>query len=83
MSDWRLLPSGEFKHEDFYRLASSGGGAAAEAAGVIYVSCDPATLTRDLGGFVRAGFRVVYARALPMFPRCAAFESVVFLERIQ
>ena len=33
MSDWRLLPSGEFKHEDFYRLASSGGGAAAEAAG--------------------------------------------------
>ena len=56
---------------------------AAEAAGVIYVSCDPATLTRDLGGFVRAGFRVVYARALPMFPRCAAFESVVFLERVQ
>ena len=33
MTDWRLLPSGEFKHEDFYRLASSGGGAAAEAAG--------------------------------------------------
>lgn len=56
-------------------LASSG------AERIIYVSCDPSTLARDLTGFVHAGFAVVKATALPMFPRCAAFESVVELER--
>lgn len=55
--------------------------ASGNAGRIIYVSCDPATMVRDLGEMIRGGFRVVRARALPMFPRCAAFESVILLER--
>ena len=48
---------------------------------VIYVSCDPATLTRDLGIFATQGYAVRRARVFDMFPRTLHFESAVLLRR--
>ena len=47
---------------------------------IIYVSCDPATLARDLEGLCR-GYRVSRARLFQMFPRTARFETLAVLER--
>lgn len=48
---------------------------------LIYVSCDPATLTRDLTVFIENGFKVQKTRLFDMFPRTAHFETVVLLQR--
>jgi 23S rRNA (uracil1939-C5)-methyltransferase len=47
----------------------------------VYVSCDPATLARDLRAFAERGYAVSEARALDMFPRCAHAETVAVLTR--
>ena len=47
----------------------------------IFVSCDPATLARDLSLASAAGFSVRAARLFDMFPRTAHFESAILLER--
>ena len=49
---------------------------------VIYVSCDPATLTRDLGVFAAQGYAVRRARVFDMFPRTLHFETAVLLGRM-
>jgi tRNA/tmRNA/rRNA uracil-C5-methylase (TrmA/RlmC/RlmD family) len=46
---------------------------------VIYVSCDPPTLGRDLADFARLGFRVERMRAFDMFPNTFHLETVVRL----
>ncbi len=48
---------------------------------VIHVSCDPATLTRDLGIFSAHGYAVRRARVFDMFPRTLHFETAVLLGR--
>ncbi|MGH9798631.1 MAG: 23S rRNA (uracil(1939)-C(5))-methyltransferase RlmD, partial [Candidatus Polarisedimenticolia bacterium] len=48
---------------------------------LVYVSCDPATLARDVGGFVAAGFRLVRAVPIDLFPHTHHLECVVLLER--
>ncbi|MDR0839194.1 MAG: 23S rRNA (uracil(1939)-C(5))-methyltransferase RlmD [Oscillospiraceae bacterium] len=48
---------------------------------VVYVSCDPATLARDVKLFGARGYSVAEVRAFDMFPRCAHVECVVRLER--
>jgi len=50
-------------------------------ARVVYVSCDPATLARDLRRFADAGYRAARAVAVDMFPRTRHIESVVKLTR--
>ena len=45
---------------------------------VVYVSCDPATLARDLARFAQRGYAAVRAAAVDMFPRTAHVETVVF-----
>ncbi len=48
---------------------------------VTYVSCDPATLSRDLIPLLAAGYRVKSADMLDMFPQTFHLESVLHLER--
>ena len=48
---------------------------------VVYVSCDPATLARDLKLFAQQGYQALRAAAVDMFPRTVHVESVVLLEK--
>ena len=48
---------------------------------VVYVSCDPATLARDLKYFAEAGFETKEVTPVDMFPRTAHVESVALLTR--
>ena len=46
---------------------------------VLYGSCDPATLARDVAMFVAAGYAVRRARLFNLIPRTARFETLVEL----
>ena len=48
---------------------------------IIYVSCDPATLGRDVALLKDRGYSVKNAIAADLFPRCAHVESIVCLVR--
>lgn len=48
---------------------------------VVYVSCDPATLARDLAIFNELGYETTEATAVDMFPRTTHVETVVQLVR--
>ena len=47
---------------------------------IVYVSCDPATLTRDLDALMKS-YRLSYVKLFDMFPRTARFETMVVLDR--
>jgi 23S rRNA (uracil1939-C5)-methyltransferase len=53
--------------------------AAREPAVVVYVSCDPPTLGRDLNTFAQAGYRAQAVRAFDLFPETFHLETVVTL----
>ena len=48
---------------------------------IVYVSCDPATLARDVALLKERGFVLKNAMAADLFPRCAHVESIVCLTR--
>ena len=48
---------------------------------IIYISCDPATLARDIKLFGAYGYRAVRCAAVDMFPRTANVECVAALVR--
>ena len=48
---------------------------------IVYVSCDPATLARDVALLQDRGYRIMSATAADLFPRCAHVETVVCLCR--
>ena len=48
---------------------------------VVYVSCDPATLARDLKLLTATGYTLQTAEAFDLFPRCAHVETIVLLSR--
>ena len=49
---------------------------------VVYVSCDPATLGRDVKIFGQLGYRAVRAAAVDMFPGTAHVETVCLLSKL-
>ncbi len=49
---------------------------------LVYVSCDPATLARDLRELGTAGYAIGSIRAFDLFPQTPHVESVVRLERV-
>ena len=55
--------------------------AALRAPRITYVSCDPATLARDLGGLLKAGYRVEQAHLVDLFPQTFHLETVLHLAR--
>lgn len=48
---------------------------------VVYVSCDPATLSRDLKYFDGLGYKTQEVTPVDMFPRTAHVEAVVLISR--
>ena len=46
---------------------------------IVYISCDPATLARDVKLLKQRGYRMKNALAADLFPRCAHVESIVCL----
>lgn len=49
---------------------------------IVYVSCDPATLARDVKLLGEQGYHITKGTAVDMFPRTHHVETVVSLERI-
>ncbi len=48
---------------------------------VVYVSCDPATLARDLTWFAARGYAPQKAQPVDLFPRTHHVETVVLLSK--
>jgi len=48
---------------------------------LVYVSCDPSTLARDLGILVSAGYRCTSLTPVDLFPQTFHLEAVAVLER--
>jgi 23S rRNA (uracil1939-C5)-methyltransferase len=48
---------------------------------VVYVSCDPATLARDLVSFTQSGYRIERVHLMDLFPQTFHLETVVHLAR--
>ena len=46
---------------------------------IVYVSCDPATLARDVALLKERGYVLKNALAADLFPRCSHVESIVCL----
>ena len=55
---------------------------ALEPEKIIYVSCDPATLARDLSILHGKGYRVAASRLVDMFPQTYHIESITLLTKV-
>lgn len=50
---------------------------------IVYVSCDPATLARDIARLREKGYEAKRTHCFDLFPRCAHVETVVLLEKTE
>ena len=51
------------------------------APAVVYVSCDPATLARDLRALIGGGYVIEHITLADLFPQTFHFETVVKMRR--
>lgn len=88
VGDWLARRAGDLGRADFVLLDPPRAGAEPEAirgiiglkpAHISYVSCDPATLARDLRRLLDAGYQIHSLRAFDMFPQTHHVETVVHL----
>ena len=49
---------------------------------IVYVSCDPATLARDIKSFASLGYQVSVVQPVDMFPRTYHVETVALLSKL-
>jgi 23S rRNA (uracil1939-C5)-methyltransferase len=54
-----------------------------QPAEIIYVSCDPTTLARDLKLFLQSGYRIDRVQPFDLFPQTFHVETMVLLRRFQ
>jgi 23S rRNA (uracil1939-C5)-methyltransferase len=57
--------------------------AAMAPARIVYVSCNPSTLARDVGDLARHGYRLQWVQSVDMFPQTPHIEAVARLHRAQ
>jgi len=69
-------PRAGFHPKALHALATLG------ARRIVYVSCNPTTLARDLGELVRGGYRLEWVQPVDMFPHTPHIEAVARLERV-
>src|SRR5205085_6984099 len=78
VGDWLTRTAGRLGPTDFVLLDPPRAGAEAETVRAVialrphhvsYVSCDPATLARDLRAFNESGYGVASVRAFDLFPQ--------------
>lgn len=50
---------------------------------IVYISCDPATLARDLALLAQEGYKIQKVQPVDMFPQTAHVETTVLLTRLQ
>lgn len=50
---------------------------------IVYVSCDPATLARDIKIMLSAGYRLCEVQPIDMFPQTYHVETVVLMSRVE
>jgi 23S rRNA (uracil1939-C5)-methyltransferase len=89
VGDWLLRRAGKIAPADFVLLDPPRAGAAEAVEGILtlgprriaYVSCDPATLARDLRALADGGFVLDSVRAFDMFPQTHHVETVAHLSR--
>jgi len=48
---------------------------------IVYVSCDPVTLARDLNMLVSEGYSITYVQPIDMFPQTYHVEVIVIMDR--
>ena len=49
---------------------------------IVYISCDPATMARDVALLKERGYTLKNAQAADLFPRCSHVESIVLLSKL-
>ena len=50
---------------------------------LVYISCNPATLARDIEALSNFGFSLEFIRLYDMFPKTSNVETVVLMSRVQ